>query len=361
MSVTRNTKNVPYYLLGPGAFDQLGALIDARRHPADAPAVFYVDHFFRDAAVLTLPLKKSDILIFVDTSSEPSVEYIDTLSDALKAELGTRMPCCITGIGGGSVLDTAKAVANLLSNPGKAEDYQGWDLVKNPAVYKIGVPTLSGTGAECSRTCVLTNMRRKLKLGMNSDFTVYDQLVLDPALTRTVPREQFFFTGLDTFMHCFESQRGSYRNVIVDRLSAAAIAICKDIFLSSGDMMEEGNMESMMVASYLGGMAAGNTGAVHPISAALSIVLHLPHGKANCYALSVLSDIYPIEHALFMKMLEKNKITLPSGICRELADEQYEALYQGSIIHEKPLTNALGPKFGTILSRERLTSLFKAM
>lgn len=54
------------------------------------------------------------------------------------------------GIGGGNALDTAKAVANLLTNPGKAEDYQGWELVKNPAVYKIGIPTLSGTGSECS-------------------------------------------------------------------------------------------------------------------------------------------------------------------------------------------------------------------
>jgi 3-deoxy-alpha-D-manno-octulosonate 8-oxidase len=382
MPVTRNTKNVPYYRLGFGAFTSLGDMVDARRSPESPGALFYVDHFFRDhrrepassadrqgslraatgsADKLALPARDDDLVVFVDTSQEPTVENIDLLSAAAKTFFRETPPCCVTGIGGGSVLDTAKAVANLLTNPGKAEEYQGWDLVANPAVYKIGVPTLAGTGAECSRTCVLTNRKRGLKLGMNSDFTVYDQLVLDPELTRSVPCDQFFFTGVDTFMHCFESLRGSYRNIIVDRLSETAIGLCRDVFLGAADMLSDGNLENMMVASYIGGMAAGNTGVVHPLSAALSTVLHLPHGKANCYALSVLGDFYPEEHALFTDMKAKNGITLPTGICRNLPDDGYEALYRSSIIHEKPLTNALGPDYASILSKNRLIALFKAM
>lgn len=362
MSLTRNTKNVPYFLLGFGAFERLGALVDARREAAGGPALFYVDGFFQDKPLLAkLPVRKGDQVVTTDASSEPTVEYVDALADGAKAMLSGQTPCCVVGIGGGSVLDAAKAVANLLTNPGKAEDYQGWDLVKNPAVYKIGVPTLSGTGAECSRTCVLTNAKKKLKLGMNSDFTMYDQLLLDPSLCRTVPRNQFFFTGMDTFMHCFESLRGSYRNIIVDNLSKTANDMCLKLFLESGDMMSEENLESMMVASYLGGMAAGNTGVVHPISAGLSIVLHMPHGMANCYALSVLQDFYPEEFEQFTEMLRRNNIDLPKGICRNLSDADYDALYQGSIVHEKPLTNALGPDFREILSKDRLISMFKAM
>jgi 3-deoxy-alpha-D-manno-octulosonate 8-oxidase len=361
MSLTRNTKNVPYYILGAGAFARLGDFIDERRHGGGA-ALFCVDHYFQDKEALRdLPAKDGDIVVFVDTSKEPAVEYVDALSDGVKARLQGRPPCCVVGMGGGATLDVAKAVANLLSNPGKAEEYQGWELVKNPAPYKIGVPTLSGTGAECSRTCVLTNEKRKLKLGMNSDYTVYDQLVLDPSLTVSVPRDQFFFTGMDTYMHCFESLRGAYRNVIVDRLSLCAMDMCRDIFLGQEDMMSEANRENMMVASYLGGMAAGNTGLVHPLSAGLSIVLHLPHGRANCYALSVLGDFYPEEHAAFTQMLAKNRISLPKGICANLSEEQYDALHQGTIVHEKPLSNALGPDFKNILGKERLTSMFKAM
>jgi 3-deoxy-alpha-D-manno-octulosonate 8-oxidase len=194
MSVTRNTRSVPAYLSGPGAFAELGSLLEPRRPGA---ALFYVDHFFRNTNLLReLPVQPGDAVILIDTSREPTVEDVDALADAARA--AGPPPCCLVGVGGGSVLDVTKAVANLLTNPGKAEEYQGWDLVRHPAVYKIGVPTLSGTGAECSRTCVLTNARRKLKLGMNSDFTLFDQLLLDPALSRTVPRPQFLFTGMDT-------------------------------------------------------------------------------------------------------------------------------------------------------------------
>jgi hypothetical protein len=112
------------------------------------------------------------------------------------------------------------------------------------------VPTLAGTGSECSRTCVLSNVKKRLKLGMNSDHTVFDQVIMDPELTRSVPRDQFFHTGMDTYMHCFETLTGSYRNRIVDALAEKAVSMCEDIFLSD-DMMSEVNLEKMMIASYL--------------------------------------------------------------------------------------------------------------
>ncbi|MDR2076302.1 MAG: iron-containing alcohol dehydrogenase [Desulfovibrio sp.] len=360
MSVTRNTRSVPAYVFGQGAFAELGSLVDARRPGA---ALFYVDSFFQNTPLLQeLPARSGDAVVLVDASREPTVEDVDALAEAARAARSGGMSLCsLVGVGGGSVLDITKAVANLLTNPGKAEEYQGWDLVKNPAVHKIGVPTLSGTGAECSRTCVLTNMRRRLKLGMNSDFTLFDQLLLDPSLTRTAPRAQFLFTGMDTFMHCFESSRGAYRNTIVDVLAASAAALCREIFLGPGDMMDDDKREKMMVASYLGGMAAGNVGLVHPFSAGLSIVLHIPHGRANCHALSVLGEFYPEESALLSEILARQKVRLPKGICADLTEDQYEALYQGTIIHEKPLANALGEDFRAILTRPKVMELFRKM
>ncbi len=357
----KTTKNVPFYTLGRGAFAQMGDLLAPRRKEG-GPVVFYVDHYFEGKAeVRKLPLEKGDQVIFVDTRHEPAVEDIDAYAAALKASLNGKLPACLVGMGGGATLDVAKAVGNMLTNPGKAEDYQGWDLVKNAPPYKIGVPTLAGTGAEGSRTCVLTNARKRLKMGMNSDLTMYDHLLLDPELTRSVPRDQYLFTGMDTFMHCMESLCGSYRNVIIDTLSKTAITLCEDIFLRSGDMMEDENLEKMMIASYIGGMAAGNTGIVHPISAGLGVVLHVPHGKANCYALSVLGEFYPKEYDQFQAMLAKQNVTLPKGLCRDLPEETMQMLYEGSIVHEKPLTNALGPDFKKILTREKVLDLFKQM
>ena len=281
----------------------------------DGPIVFFVDHFFRDHELIgRLPMEKGDQLHFVDSSAEPEVTRIDAFKAAVVAA-DDRLPCCVVGVGGGATLDTAKAVANLLTNPGKAEDYQGWELVKNPAVYKIGVPTLSGTGSECSRTCVLTNIPKKLKLGMNSDYTVYDQLLLDPDLLATVPRDQYFYTGIDTFMHCVESLNGSYRNAIIDAFSVRAVQLCEEIFLSD-DMMSEPNREKMMIASYIGGMAAGNVGVIHPFSAGLGVVLHVAHGLGNCLALNVLGDIYPKEYKQFRTMIERQGVNLPTGICK---------------------------------------------
>ena len=136
----RNTKNVPYYVFGRGSLAQLGDLLKPRREAVDGPVVYFVDHFFRDHELIgRLPMEKGDQLHFVDSSSEPEVTRIDAFKEAVSAA-DSRTPCCVVGIGGGNALDTAKAVANLLTNPGKAEDYQGWELVKNPAVYKIGIP-----------------------------------------------------------------------------------------------------------------------------------------------------------------------------------------------------------------------------
>ena len=195
---------------------------------------------------------------------------------------------------------------------------------------------------------------------MNSDYTMFDQVLLDPDLTASVPRNQYFYTGIDTYMHCFESLSGSYRNVVVDSLAEKAIDICKRVFLSD-DMMSDENRELMMIASFLGGMAAGFVGVVHPVSAGLSMVLHMPHGLANCHALSVLEDIYPTEYRDFMAMIERQGIDLPKGICQGLSDAQYTALYEASIVHEKPLINRLGPDFKKILTKENVIGRFKNM
>ena len=227
-------------------------------------------------------------------------------------------------------------------------------------VLETGTPTLSGTGSECSRTCVLTNIPKNLKLGMNSDYTVYDQLLLDPDLLATVPRDQYFYTGIDTFMHCVESLQGSYRNAIIDAFSVRAVQLCEEIFLSD-DMMSEENREKMMIASYIGGMAAGNVGVIHPFSAGLGVVLHVAHGLGNCLALNVLGDIYPKEYKQFRTMIERQDVNLPTGICKDLTEEQYEGLYRGCIVHEKPLTNALGPDFKQILTRENLIERYKSI
>jgi 3-deoxy-alpha-D-manno-octulosonate 8-oxidase len=173
----RLTKSVGEYLLGFGSVRLADRVLNGGI-PNTGRRVYLIDHFFSDGCLLAdLPLNASDTVLYVNTSDEPTTEQVDSIAGDLRVATPTRT---VVGIGGGSTLDVAKAVSNLLTNGGSAADYQGWDLVKVPGVFKVGVPTISGTGAEASRTCVMKNRAKNLKLGMNSDYTVFDRLILDP-------------------------------------------------------------------------------------------------------------------------------------------------------------------------------------
>jgi len=346
-------------MFGRGAIKKLGDLLNER---GEGYRVFFIDSFFKNSSLYErLPIDKNDEVFFVDTTEEPKTTFINQYRDILIKKEKNK-PNTIIAIGGGSTLDIGKAVANLLTNPGNAEDYQGWDLVKNPAIYKIGIPTISGTGAEASRTCVMTNVKTGLKLGMNSDFTIYDQLILDPELTKTVPRDQYFYTGMDTYIHSFESLGGRYRNAIGDAFAKQAKTLCREVFLSD-DMMSDENREKLMVASYLGGCAIANSfvGVVHPFSAGLSVVLGTHHCIANCITMNAMEEFYPKEFEEFFKMAEKQNVTIPKGIASDLDTETYQKLYDSTIIHEKPLSNALGDNFKEVLTFEKVTEIFKRM
>ena len=358
----KNIKNIGYYMTGPGCATQLPSLLEPLRETKpDSPAIFFFDHYFNNSGLLpAVAVEEWDCRVFVDTTNEPTCESVDHYADQVKRFLNGREACALIAFGGGSTMDTCKCVGNLLTNPGVAADYQGWNLVKNPAPYKIAVPTLSGTGSETSRTGVMTNKKKGVKLGMNSDYSMFEQAVLDPGLSATVPRDQYFYTGVDTFMHCFEYLAGKDRNALTDSFAEKAKDMTETVFLSD-DMKSERNRELMAIASYKGGLAAGTVGVVHPFSAGLSIVLNMRHGIANCYALSVLGDIYPEPYEKFMEMLKKQNVPLPKGICANLTDEQYDALYEASIVHEKPLINQLGPDYKDILTKEEVIARFKRM
>jgi len=359
----KNVRNVLRFTIGEGAFKELPKLIATQRYKKRQNIVFLVDEFFQDNKniISSLGLDKVDELVFVPTKDEPSTDYINGIISMLK-EKNVTDPSAVVGMGGGTTMDVAKAISNLLSNGGKAEDYQGWDLVKKPGIYKIAIPTLSGTGAEATRTCVMTNHNTGLKLGMNSDFTVYDQLILDPVLTKSVPYNQYFYTGMDAYIHCIESLNGSYRNAIGDAYSVQTIRLCREVFMSD-NMMSDENRSKMMVASYLGGCAIATSyvGVLHPFSAGLSVVLGTHHCVANCITMRAMEEFYPFEYEEFWQMVDQQEVMVPEGICRNLSDEQYSQLYESTIIHEKPLTNALGENFKEVLTEDKVIDLFKRM
>lgn len=349
---------VGYVVYGRGSFNQLDEILQPQRKEGN-PMIFLVDHFFEGKDLLQkIPTKGNDKVVFVDVTHEPKTTQVDTLAQQLKEEFGTVSG--IIGIGGGSTMDVAKAVALMITNPGSSADYQGWDLVKNAGVYKVGIPTLSGTGAEVSRTCVLTGPTKKL--GMNSDFTPFDQIVLDPELTKNAPANQRFYTGMDCYIHCIESLNGTFLNEFSKSYGEKALELCRKVFVNKNEWSDECD-DQLMMASYAGGMsiAYSQVGVAHAVSYGLSYLLGTKHGIGNCIVMNYLEEFYPEGVKEFKHMVDKNEIEIPTGICANLNDEQFETMMNVSIGMKPLWENALGKNWEQIITRKKLRKLYEKL
>ena len=354
----RNFKMVDYVVFGRGAFDQLDEIIAPHRK-GDAPMIFLLDHYFEGKPLADrVPLRGKDKLIIADVTYEPKTTQVDKIAQSLKDEFGTVSG--VIGIGGGSTMDLAKAVSLMMTNPGSSADYQGWDLVKVPGVYKVGIPTLSGTGAEVSRTTVLTGPTRKL--GMNSDFTPFSQIVLDPALTTNAPANQRFYTGMDCYIHCIESLTGTFLNEFSKSYGEKALDLCRKVFVEKADWDDESD-DQLMMASYAGGMsiAYSQVGVAHAVSYGLSYLLGTKHGIGNCIVFDKLEEYYPEGVKEFKYMVEKNKIEIPQNITKGLTDEQFDTMINVSMGMKPLWENALGKDWEKIMTREKLRALFEKL
>lgn len=352
----RNFPMVPRVIFGAGSFSQLGDILSPMRKDG-APFIFLVDDYFENPEFTQrVPRRLNDQIIFVSADQEPKTEQVDALVHEIR-EKYSRTPSGIIGIGGGTLLDLAKAVAILLNNKGAAKDYQGWDLVHSPAIYHVGVPTISGTGAEVSRTTVLLGPDKKL--GINSDYTTYDQVVLDPDLTRTVPKEQWFYTGMDCYIHCVESLTGTYLNAFSQSYGEKAMELCKEVFLE--DIEEAESRDKLMMASWHGGMsiAYSQVGIAHAMSYGLSYRLGIKHGLGNCLVFQHLGEYYPEGVALFEQMVEKHGIELPKGVCSNLSKEDIEVMVNVSLGLDALWENALGKDWRKQIGPELLASMFR--
>ena len=354
----RNFKMVDYVVYGRGSFDQLDEIIEPKRKNG-SPMIFLVDHFFEGKPLAgRVPVKERDKIIFIDVTHEPKTSYVDKIAGQLKEEFG--QVSGVVGIGGGSVMDMAKAVSLMMTNPGSSADYQGWDLVKNPGVYKAGIPTLSGTGAEVSRTTVLTGPTRKL--GMNSDFTPFDQIVLDPQLTANAPVNQRFYTGMDCYIHCIESLEGTYLNEFSKSYGEKALELCRKVFVQKNKWDDECD-DQLMMASYAGGMsiAYSQVGVAHAVSYGLSYLLGTKHGIGNCIVFDKLEEFYPEGVKEFKYMVEKNKVDIPQQITKGLTDDDFDKMINVSLGMKPLWENALGKDWEKIMTRDKLRALYEKL
>jgi len=318
--------------------------------------LYIADDFHQEAEFLSnMGVDDNNVVWFPAAKSEPKTIQVDKIRDYIMAGRGS-VPDVIVGVGGGSTLDVAKAISIILTNGGSAADYQGWDLVKKKGVFKIGVPTISGSGAEASRTAVLTGPDRKQ--GINSDYSMFDGIVLDSTLIASVPSAQRFYTGMDCYIHCVESLEGTMINELTRSYATTALTYCSEYF--SGTCPED---ERLMTASYLGGVSVVNSevGLCHALSYGLSFVLGYSHGIANCIAFNVLDEFYGKWVLEYREFLAKHNIVLPQAVCSQCSEDEIGAMIEMTLRMERPLENALGREWREVMTKDRIRDFYLGM
>lgn len=353
----RNLRIVPYLIFGRGSYGQLGDVLKPRR--AGSPVVFMIDDVHKGKPFISkLPREEEDLVLFVNVDVEPKTKYVDELTERVRS-FSTRRPDALVGIGGGSTMDIAKAVSLMLTNEGSSAEYQGWDLVKHPAVYHVGIPTLAGTGAEVSRTAVLTGPVRKL--GINSDYTPFDQILLDPDLLAGAAADQRFYTAMDSYIHAVEALRGTFINEYSRAYAEKSMELCREVFV--GELDQATADEKLMIASYFGGLsiAYSQVGVCHALGYGLSYVLGVRHGLGNCIIFNHLEEYYPEEVKEFKGMVAKHHIPLPRGMTRGLEEHRMSEMIRVALSLDPLWQNALGPDWKTVMTPEKARELYLRM
>ncbi|HCW08582.1 MAG TPA: alcohol dehydrogenase [Cytophagales bacterium] len=357
----KNFKGIEKTVYGRGSFNQLGDILNEKRNDNDKFMLFVVDHYFEGKELeKRIPAHPGDIVKFIDVDvHEPTTEQIDNLRDSVKASKG--IPSAVIGIGGGSVMDIAKAVSLMFTNEGSSTLYQGLNLIKKPGIYHIGVPTISGTGAEVSMTAVLTGPEKKL--GLKCEWTVFNQVVLDPDLIASVPRNWWFYTGMDTYIHCIESENGTLNNAYSHSYAEQALKLCRDIYLGDKSGQTAENDDKLMVASLMGGLSLtySEVGVCHALSYGLSKILGTRHCYANCVAFNHLHDFYPEGVKEFKTMIEKHKIDLPQRLAKDWTDDQITAMAKVAYNLPHMWAHAIGPDWKEKITIESISELYRRL
>lgn len=199
----------------------------------------------------------------------------------------------ILGLGGGSPMDTAKAIAAMSTNPGRINEYCGVGKLKNPAAPLLLIPTTAGTGSEVSRGAVITDSSRNYKMLILSWFLAPKVAILDPKLTVSLPPRTTAWTGVDALTHAIEAYVSTFANPITDIFALGAIRL---ISANLREAVKNGkNLDArsnMLLGSLLAGVATANArlGNVHALAHPVGGHFDTPHGLTCAVLLPIVME-----------------------------------------------------------------------
>ena len=272
--------------------------------------------------------------------TEPTTHDIE-----IGTELARKSACNIViGVGGGSVIDSAKAIAALATNSGELADYleiigNGRKLEEAPFPY-IAIPTTAGTGAEVTKNAVIKSVEHNVKVSLRSDLMFPAFAVIDPELTLSMPPEITASTGVDALTHLLETFVSCQSNPFIDMICREGMTrIAKYLeraFLNGNDLEAR---ENMAMASMFGGMALANVklGAVHGFAGPLGGMFPIPHG-------AVCACLLPAVMELNIRVLKEKELETQLQKFDELArilTQNNSALAQDGAVWVKEMVKKL--------------------
>jgi alcohol dehydrogenase class IV len=263
---------------------------------------------------------------FTGIPSEPTDEYVNQ-----GLELCRQEQCdFIITVGGGSCIDTAKAVAVMMTNDGYIGDYRGGHRFANAPLPLIAIPTTAGTGSEVTKVTVIIDTVNDVKMMISQPELMPRIAIVDPLLTLSCPPHVTAATGVDALCHAVEAYLSRKAHPLTDTLALGAISrIIKYLPAAYENGTDVTAREHMAIGSMMAGSAFSNASVtlVHGMSRPIGALFHVPHGISNAMLLSAVleftrpaaeSKMAEISRSLWPYLLEQTDAALADAFISEI-------------------------------------------
>ena len=309
-------RTTPTVVFGRGCLDELPEHV---RRMGDGHVLVVTDKGLVEAGVVervTDELARAgiDAKVWDEAEPEPPTISVDACAEAIRQT----EPAVVLGVGGGSAMDTSQIAACVVTNGGKAEDWIGVEVLREPGIPTISIPTTAGTASEVTGNAVMVLPDRSNKMTVVSPFIYPRTALIDPALTDSVPAHITAATGMDTFCHAAES-------FITGRATQhtrqpAADALRRTLEFLPRAVADGGDREARDQMSYAclqAGFSLANAGVilVHGLAHAIGARAGIPHGVANTVCLLPVMRLTAERNPALMAELAE-----PLGVPADIAD-----------------------------------------
>lgn len=278
-------------IIGSGAVDQVGAQCAKRGWKK---ALIVTDQIMQKLGIVSqveqnLAHHGINSVVYAGVNTEPVVEYVQEGLTTFRED-GCDF---VLAVGGGSPIDTAKAVAVLVTNPGSIEQYKGIGKIGAPGVPLVAIPTTAGTGSEATIYTVITDQKTDVKMLIGSPYLMPTIAIVDPMLTISSPPSVTAATGVDALVHAIEAYVSVKRQPMTDVLCLSAIELIAGNIRqawANGNNIEA--REKMMLGATQAGIAFSNSSValVHGMSRPIGAYFHIAHGVSNAALLAVVTE-----------------------------------------------------------------------